>query len=91
MTWKKEIEYRVVWGDDEHRDTDIHFLQGSEWRVARRIAEECKQGLHDDYDEAGRRIQWVERVTRHYTEDDLRDEWEPALYSRRQAWLEKEE
>ena len=67
------IEYRIHRGEngDSH---DIEFLEGKEWRTARKLVAKCEEG--EDTEEFGLTIQWVERVERwhdqegQYMEDD---------------------
>jgi NADH:ubiquinone oxidoreductase subunit D len=68
------IEYRIHWGEDGE-SYDIEFLEGKEWRIAKKTIKECEQGI-DQPDSDGLRIQWIERVERwhdqhgEYLEDD---------------------
>ena len=48
------IEYCIHRGKEFGEDLD--FLEGKEWRKARKLVEECKQGMHPD-------IAAIEKVT----------------------------
>tara|TARA_R110002167_G_scaffold157792_2_gene352810 strand:- start:1686 stop:1973 length:288 start_codon:yes stop_codon:yes gene_type:complete len=70
------IEYRLHWCDEEGVACDIEFVEGKHWRYVRKMVEECKAGLHDDFDNSKLRYGWIERVERwmdqrgEYCEDD---------------------
>jgi hypothetical protein len=75
------IEYRIHWGEDGE-SCDIEFLEGKEWRTAKKTIKKCEQGI-DQPDSDGLRIQWIERVERwcdqygEYLEDeDYETLWE---------------
>ena len=44
-------------------DGDLWTEQGQDWRMIRRLAEECKQGMHPD-------IEGIDRVERSTTDSD---------------------
>ena len=50
------IEYCIHRGKEFGEDLD--FLEGKEWRKARKLVEECKQGMHPD-------IAHIEKVTKY--------------------------
>ena len=60
-----QIEYRLHLGDKDGIDShDIEFVEGKRWRYVRKTIEECKAGLHDEFDNYGYRYIWIERVER---------------------------
>ena len=59
-----QIEYRLHWCDEEGDSNDIDFVEGKNWRYVRKMVEECKLGIHDEFDSYGLRYGWIERVER---------------------------
>lgn len=58
-----QIEYRLHWCDENGDSNNIEFYEGKHWRYVRKTIEECKKGLHDEFDN-GLRYGWIERVER---------------------------
>jgi len=58
-----QIEYRLHWCDEDGDSVDIEFVEGKRWRYVKKMVEECKAGLHNEY-ENGLRYGWIERVER---------------------------
>ena len=66
-----QIEYRLHWGDEDCIDShDLEILEGKYWQSVRKLIEECKAGLHDEYDDKGLRYIWIERVERWFVNID---------------------
>jgi hypothetical protein len=59
-----QIEYRLHWCDEDGDSADIEIVEGKHWRYVRKTIEECKKGLHDEFDNNGLRYGWIERVER---------------------------
>lgn len=70
------IEYRLHECDKDGDSCNIQIVQGKRWRYVRKMIEESKSGLHDEFDSYGLRYGWIERVERwhdqhgKYLEDD---------------------
>ena len=55
------IEYKV-YHCDEHGDAhDVDTCAGKYWHSVRTLVSECEQGMHDEFDEHGLRIGWIEK------------------------------
>ena len=66
-----QIEYRLHRGDEDGIDShDFEVFEGKHWRYVRKKIEECKAGLHDEFDNYGLRYIWIERVERWFEKID---------------------
>jgi len=55
------IEYKIYHCNEDGDAEDVGHLAGKYWHSVRTLVSECEQGMHDEFDEDGLRIGWIEK------------------------------
>jgi len=58
---KKIVEYRIHWGEEGDSEV-IEFVEGKNWRYARKVVKQCEDGPIPYCEFRKMSIQWIERV-----------------------------
>tara|TARA_R100000234_G_scaffold96414_1_gene64710 strand:+ start:395 stop:703 length:309 start_codon:yes stop_codon:yes gene_type:complete len=90
------IEYCIHY---EEFGQDLDFLEGKKWRKARKLVEECKQGLHPDIAHIEKVTHYLEPIymcgrseqAKRYNADLANIEWQPNGYRDEECLYDREE
>jgi len=91
------IEYCIHRGKEFGEDLD--FLEGKEWRKARKLVEECKQGMHPDIAAIEKVTSYLEPIymcgrseqAKRYNANPANIEWEPNGYRDEECLYDRED